>query len=73
MARRFSFKYQVVAVYYDLSQYQIINIKQLGKSRMIIECPYCVSKADGIVKGEYESYHPHDDIRMIREKGVGTI
>jgi sarcosine oxidase delta subunit len=28
---------------------------------MIIECPYCESKVDGVVKGEHESYDPHED------------
>lgn len=28
---------------------------------MIIECPYCESKVDGLVKGEHESYDPHED------------
>jgi len=28
---------------------------------MIIECPYCESKVDGEVKGEHESYNPHED------------
>jgi sarcosine oxidase delta subunit len=28
---------------------------------MIIECPYCESKVDGLVKGEHESYDPNED------------
>jgi hypothetical protein len=28
---------------------------------MIIECPYCESKVDGISKGEHESYDPNED------------
>lgn len=28
---------------------------------MIIECPYCESKVDGIHRGEHESYDPTDD------------
>ena len=28
---------------------------------MIIECPYCESKVDGLVKGEHEAYDPHED------------
>jgi len=28
---------------------------------MIVECPYCESKVDGIVKGEHQSYDPNED------------
>lgn len=28
---------------------------------MIIECPYCESKVDGLVKGEHESFDPNED------------
>jgi len=28
---------------------------------MIIECPYCESKVDGVVIGEHESYNPTED------------
>ncbi|SDE70596.1 protein of unknown function [Paenibacillus sp. UNCCL117] len=28
---------------------------------MIIECPYCESKVDGIIKGEHETYGEHED------------
>ena len=28
---------------------------------MIIECPYCESRVDGIVKGEHQSFDPNED------------
>jgi hypothetical protein len=28
---------------------------------MIIECPYCESKVDGLVKGEHQSFDPNED------------